>query len=158
MYATDECKEVFLKKVGKDYADLSTIEKAILCDVLFDNANGRYSKFLQWDKDERNAFLKWIGKCGIRYADLEDAERWAYEDSFEYTPSAQVSRTVIVAKELNLCFIEALQVNNWDENFESCVKQYLNECVSNVNNLCDLLATDGYEVSIPEYTLVKTDM
>lgn len=158
MYAADECKEVFLKKVGKDYADLSTIEKAMLVDVLHDNGLGRYSKFLQWNKDERNAFLKWLRKGGVSYSELKDAERWAYEDSFEHIPSDQVPRLVIVAEELSFCFIEALQVNNWDENFESCVKQYLNECVSNVNSLCDLLATDGYEVSIPEYTLVKADM
>lgn len=157
MYATDECKEVFLKKVGKDFKDLSTIEKAILCDVLFDNTNGRYSKFLQWNKDERNAFLKWIGKCGIRYADLEDAERWAYEDSFEYTPIDKVARTVIVAKELTLCFLEALQVHNWDENFESCIKQYLPINISDINKLIDLLSTDGYEVTVPEYTIVKMD-
>lgn len=80
---TQDCMELFLKKLGKSYEDCTDEEKSILSDVIYDNSLGRYSKFLQWSTDRRNEFFSWMKERGINYGNLADGERWAVEDAFE---------------------------------------------------------------------------
>lgn len=80
--AFDECKAIFQRKLGKQFSEFTTQEKAYLCDITHDRVIGRMSLFLRWTDVERNGFLSWLKEMNVEYSELEDAERWAYEDAY----------------------------------------------------------------------------
>lgn len=82
MFNTKDCVDLFTRKLGKSFNSLTDEERAILADVAYDSKIGRYSKFLMWSNEERNEFMDWLNSLGVKYLNLSDAERWAYEDAF----------------------------------------------------------------------------
>lgn len=78
----DECRELFQKKLRKNFSDFTTQEKAILTDIVCDKIVSRMSLFLRWDTAERTGFLMWLKELGVEYSELPDGERWAYEDAY----------------------------------------------------------------------------
>ena len=78
----DECKELFQKKLRKNFSDFTTQEKDILTDIVRDKIVGRMSLFLRWDTAERTGFLMWLKELSVEYSELPDGERWAYEDAY----------------------------------------------------------------------------
>lgn len=78
----DECKELFQKKLRKNFSDFTTQEKVILTDIVCDKIVGRMSLFLRWNTAERTGFLMWLKELGVEYSELPDGERWAYEDAY----------------------------------------------------------------------------
>lgn len=78
----NECRELFQKKLGKQFSDFTTREIAYLCDIVHDRIIGRMNLFLRWSTAERECFLNWLKEMNVDYCTLDDSERWAYEDAY----------------------------------------------------------------------------
>lgn len=78
-----ECKNMYLKKIGKSYTQLSVEEKALLADIYIDNEHGRYPRLLMWSVDKHKKFVEELECAGVCYHELSDMERYAYEDAYD---------------------------------------------------------------------------
>lgn len=84
---------VFCINQGKSYENLSTEEKAMLADIMYDMEMGHTPIMVDMSPHEIFEFKVFITKHGDDYSTLTDAERWCYEDLYIRTVLSKNGRS-----------------------------------------------------------------